>query len=111
MSIDFTPHALFDIDNAAEYIEARRAGSAARFQAELDRVFKRLERLPESGPALDPPSARYPAVRVARLPKFHYAVYYRPTADGVLIVRVIHPARDSDAILYSDPDPPTSPGS
>lgn len=110
MSIDFTPHALYDIDNAAEYLETHRVGSGGRFRAELAQVLSRLERFPESAELLDPPSPNHPGLRVAGLVRFYrYAVYYRPTADGILVVRVLHTSRNVTAIL--NPDPPPPPGS
>lgn len=111
MSVDLTPHAVHDIDTAADDLEERRAGTAGRFRDALLQTFERLEQLPESAALLDPPSTRYVGLRVAQVSRFKsYAVYYRPTSDGVLIVRVLHASRNADPILYPDPDPPTPPG-
>jgi plasmid stabilization system protein ParE len=111
VSIDFTPHAVYDIDNAAECIETHRAGSAGRFRADLMQVLARLERLPESAELLDPPSTNHPGLRVAGLRRFHhYAVYYLPTSDGILVVRVLHTSRNAAATFNPDPEPPTPPG-
>jgi plasmid stabilization system protein ParE len=112
VSIDFTPHAVFDIDIAMEYLEVGRTGGGTRFRDDLQHVLARLERLPQSGGPLDPPSTLYPELRVARLSKFkHYAVFYTPTTGGILVVRVLHTSRNADAIFNPDPDPPTPPDS
>ncbi len=113
MSIDFTPHATYDIDTIAEYLEAGRVGGGHRFQDALSRALARLERLPESAAVFEPPSPLYPGLRVARVSSRyqHYAVFYQPTADGVLVVRVLHTSRDIGAIFNPDPDPPTPPDS
>jgi toxin ParE1/3/4 len=112
VSIDLTPHAVCDIDTAAEYLERGRAGGGTRFRHDLQTTLGRLERLPDSGGPLDPPSPRYPAMRVARLARFkRYAVYYLPTPDGILVVRVLHTSRDASAILDPNPDPTTPPSS
>lgn len=41
----------------------------------------------------------------------YYAVYYQPTADGILVVRVLHTSHHVAAIFRPDPDPPTPPSS
>lgn len=111
MSVDFTPQAVHDIDTTADYLEAGMAGGAARFREALRQTVERLDRLPESAALFDPPSARHPGLRVARVSnKYrHYAVFYRPTADGILVVRVLHNSRDATAVF--GPDPPTPPDS
>lgn len=112
MSVDFTPHAVYDIDTISDYLEAGRSGGGTRFQSALQKTFARLERLPESGALFDPPSQRRPNLRVAQVSRFpNHAVYYQPTDDGILVVRVLHNARDAGAIFGPDPDPPTPPGS
>jgi plasmid stabilization system protein ParE len=110
VSIDFTPHAVYDIDTVAEYLETARPGTGTRFRDELQAVLARLERLPQSAALLDPPSTRYPGVRVASVSRFkHYAVFYLPTNDGILVVRILHTSRDATAIFNPDPNPPTPP--
>jgi plasmid stabilization system protein ParE len=100
VSIDFTPHAVYDIDDAAERLETRRGGAGARFRRDLQELFVRLERLPQSAEEYEPPSPRFPGLRVAQLSRFkHYAVYYQPTADGILVVRCLHGSRNISAIF------------
>ena len=113
MSIGYTPHATHDIDTVAEYLEVGRVGGGRRFQDALRRTLAHLERLPESAAEFDPPTAQYPSLRVTRVSKryHHYAVFYQPTADGILVVRVLHNSRNIAAIFDPDPDPPTPPGS
>jgi plasmid stabilization system protein ParE len=107
VSIDFTPHAVYDIDNAVEYLEVEKVGGGSRFRTELTHLLTRLEQLPESAPLYEPPSPKQPGLRVAQLSKFdRYAVFYRPTPDGILVVRVLHTSRNIAAIFGPDPDPP-----
>lgn len=111
MSIDFTPHAVYDIDTISEALEAGRTGGGSRFQNELQTLLARLERFPESSGLYDSPSALFPNLRVARLSRFrHHAVFYQPTPDGILVIRVLHTSRNVDLIVNPDPDPPTPPG-
>ncbi|VTU02302.1 Plasmid stabilization system protein OS=Singulisphaera acidiphila (strain ATCC BAA-1392 / DSM 18658 / VKM B-2454 / MOB10) GN=Sinac_3255 PE=4 SV=1: Plasmid_stabil [Gemmataceae bacterium] len=107
MSIDFTPHAVYDIDTASEYLEAEKAGGGGRFRADLTQLLAQLELLPEAADLHDPPNPRHPGLRFRQLPVFwHYAVYYRPVPDGILVVRVLHTSRNVAAIFAPDPDPP-----
>jgi toxin ParE1/3/4 len=103
VSVDFTPHAVYDIDTASEYLEAEREGGGPQFRHDLARLLARLERLPESAPLFEPPRPRYPGLRIARLHKFrHYTVYYQPVPGGILVVRCLHGARNIDAIFGPD---------
>lgn len=112
MSVDFTPHAVYDVDIISEYLDAGRAGGGNRFQSALQQTLARLELFPESGGLFEPPSQRHPNLRVTPVSRFpRYAVYYRPTADGVLVVRVLHNSRNAGAIFGPDTDAPTPPGS
>lgn len=48
----------------------------------------------------------------AQLKMFEYhAVYYQPTTDGILVVRVLHTSHNVAAIFRPDPDLPTPPSS
>lgn len=103
MSVNFTPLAVYDIDTAAETLEAGRNGGGQRFREDLAKLLARLERLPESAPSYEPPSPRYPGLRVARLAKFHrYSVYYVITPEGILVVRCVHGSRNIAAIFGPD---------
>ncbi|OYV40880.1 MAG: hypothetical protein B7Z80_03320 [Rhodospirillales bacterium 20-64-7] len=66
---------------------------ATRFVAAIEAEFEPLRHFPFSGPARDNLAA---GLRVT----FHspYAIYYKPLPDAVVIIRVIHGARDIDAI-------------
>ena len=66
---------------------------ANRFIAALEASFNPLLRFPLSGPAREKLA---PGLRVT----FHdpYAIYYMPQPGVVVIVRVVHGARDIDAL-------------
>lgn len=66
---------------------------ATRFVAAIELAFEPLRHFPLSGPAREQLAA---GLRVF----FHspYAIYYKPLADAVVIVRVIHGARDVAAL-------------
>jgi len=100
VSIDFTPHAVYDIDDASERLVIRRGGAGTRFRHDLLELLDRLERLLQSAAEYEPPSPLFPGLRVAQLSKYkRYAVYYQPTADGILVVRCLHCSRNVSVIF------------
>jgi plasmid stabilization system protein ParE len=96
---------VYDIDTAAEQLEADRVGGGARFRENLSTLLARLERFPESAAVYESPSPRYAGLRTAQLSKFrNHAVYYVVTPEGILVVRVLHASRNVAAIFNSDPN-------
>jgi toxin ParE1/3/4 len=67
--------------------------TATRFVGAIEAAFQPLMHFPLSGPARDQLA---PGLRVT----FHnpYAIYYRPLPDRVVIVRILHGARDIAAL-------------
>jgi toxin ParE1/3/4 len=67
--------------------------TATRFVGAIEATFEPLKHFPLSGPARDQLA---PGLRVT----FHspYAIYYRPLPDRVVIVRILHGARDIAAL-------------
>jgi toxin ParE1/3/4 len=66
---------------------------ATRFVTAIEAHFEPLRHFPLSGPARDQFA---PGLRVT----FHnqYAIYYLPRPDALVIVRVLHGARDMAAL-------------
>ncbi|HXQ52741.1 MAG TPA: type II toxin-antitoxin system RelE/ParE family toxin [Stellaceae bacterium] len=66
---------------------------AAGFVAAIEAAFEPLRHFPLAGPAREQLA---PGLRVT----FHgnYAIYYRPLADAVIVIRVLHAARDAVAL-------------
>jgi len=66
---------------------------ATRFVAGLQAEFEKLRDFPLAGPAREQLGVGLRAI-------FHnpYAIYYLPQTDAVVIIRVIHEARDVAAI-------------
>jgi plasmid stabilization system protein ParE len=111
VSIDFTPHAVYDIDTIAEYLEVGKARGGSRFRDDLAHRLAHLEQFPSAAQLFEPPTPRHPGLRVGRLLKFRrYAIYYRPVDGGILVLRVLHTSRNVAVSFAPDPDPPTPPG-
>ncbi len=84
---------------------AREAGLrvAERFFTQAEATFTRLAGMPGMGTQYDhnhPALAELRFFPVSRFPK--YIVFYRPAADGIQIVRVLHGARDIAGILAEE---------
>ncbi len=64
-----------------------------RFVAAIEAAFEPVRYFPLAAPAREEFAA---GLRVT----FHnpYAIYYRPLADAIVIIRVLHGARDAAAI-------------
>ena len=83
----------------------RRAGlrTARRFLAEAEATFERLARSPGIGSLYDPEAPGLADLRFFPVSRYRsYLVFYRPTPDGVEIVRVLHGARNLPGLLGGD---------
>jgi toxin ParE1/3/4 len=83
------------------YIAADRPDSADRFLRVAEASFARLAHSPEIGRAWLSDSPRLAGVRVRPLPSGfrRYLEFYRPTRDGIEVLRVLHSARDILVVL------------
>ena len=81
---------------------AREAGFrvARRFFAQVDATLTRLAGMPGIGTHYEHDHPALAAVRYFPISRFRsYVIFYRPVTDGIEIIRVLHGARDIDAIL------------
>jgi toxin ParE1/3/4 len=93
-----------DVAGIATYIAANNPRAALRF---VDTVFRHLQLLatqPELGRVRRFPGSRFPGLRSWRVPGFRsYVMFYRRAGRDVEVVRVLHAARDLDA-LFREPE-------
>jgi toxin ParE1/3/4 len=91
------------MDEHAEFIARDNLEAARRFYDVAAQAFEHLAAMPEMG---SPRLLRNPAVaglRLWRIPGFErHLIFYRPIQDGIEIIRVLHAARDIDAILEQE---------
>ncbi|QDT35813.1 type II toxin-antitoxin system RelE/ParE family toxin [Stratiformator vulcanicus] len=95
----FSPLAEKDLLELFEYITQRRSSSAVRLRDRLLTVTQDLARNPRMAPHHPPFESQ--GVRV--FPVKPYVICYREAPDGVEIIRILHAARDIDAILRDFP--------
>jgi toxin ParE1/3/4 len=94
------PRADTDIEELADYIAGDSPRAALRFYEATRATFHFLASMPEIGEAClfrEPAHANLRMWPVKGFKK--YIIFYRPVSDGVEIVRVIHAARDFEAIF------------
>lgn len=108
-SLHVKPAATADVDNTAMYIAEDNPSAGQRFLAAVDECFGRLLTMPKLGREYDLGGFRLTELRSLPISGFaNWLVFYRVTEDGIEIVRVLHGARDVDAVLLTEEDEPSS---
>ena len=82
------PLAEADLEDAARWYGEERAHLAERFLSDVDQTFARVRERPLQFPTVGGD------VRRALLHTFPYAVYFRASNDGVVVLAVLHLRRD-----------------
>ena len=90
-----TADAIADLDGIWDYIARDNPAAADRMLDQLNERFVMLSKNPEMG-ELQPKLADG---TYRRFTCRNYVIYYRPLKDGIVLVRVLHGARDHEAIL------------
>jgi plasmid stabilization system protein ParE len=98
MRLDFSAEAEGDLRSIGAYIAADNPRRAVSFLRELRTVCERTARTPRGSPLLTDLEAR----GIRRRPFGNYVIFYRAGENAVVIVRILHAARNYSAIL--DPD-------
>lgn len=78
-----------DLEAILDYIDEHSPRAAERLAAAIDRKCALLARFPEMGRAREDLA---PGLRSSRVEQ--YLILYRPTADGIEVVRFVHGARN-----------------
>jgi plasmid stabilization system protein ParE len=77
-----------DLAGACGWYEEQRAGLGEEFLAAVDATFDAVERFPEAFRRV------HGEVRRANVSRFPYSVFYRIDSRYVLVLAIIHTARD-----------------
>ena len=90
MKARFTPRAVSDLREIADYIRQKSPASAAKVRDEIRRTIELLERFPYSGPRTDVEEVRRIVVH-----RYPYIVYYIADAARreVVILTIQHGSR------------------
>ena len=98
--VDRTPEVKADLVGQHEYIARDNPTAADGFLVAAERSFQTLANLPRMGQIWPSPDPRLADLRFWPIPRFEkYLVFYQPTDEGILVVRVLHSARDIPSIL------------
>lgn len=90
-------------DQAAYLMDHASLEVALRFYEKAVATFEFLARNPGVGLAHISTKPRLAGIRIASVQGFpKHLIFYRPTEDGIEIVRVLHGHRDVDNILESE---------
>jgi toxin ParE1/3/4 len=77
-----------ELDEAIAHYEQQQKGLGLDLRDEVERIIKRIQRSPGSGPPY-----KQTAFRHSNLHRFPYVVYYRELDDVIWIVAVAHGRR------------------
>jgi toxin ParE1/3/4 len=100
MPVYRTPQARDDLIGIACDIGQHRERAAMRFLAAAEATFRDLLKKPDLGALGEFRSRFLNGVRRWRVKGFkNYLIFYREVEDGIEVIRVLHGARDIDAIF------------
>jgi toxin ParE1/3/4 len=90
VKVRYTPRAVADLIDIADYIHQFSPDAAQRVRHEIQRAIAMLERFPLSGPRTDAPPVRKAVVR-----RYPYIIYYMVEVERreVVILTIQHGAR------------------
>lgn len=98
--VDRSPEVRADLLEQHAYIAWDNPAAADRFLLAAERAFQNLANLPHLGQVWPSPDPRLAGLRFWPIPRFEkHLVFYRPTDEGILVVRVLHSARDIPLLL------------
>ena len=98
--------ALNDLDEQAEYIRLRSPRAALRFLEAAEALFGQLASMLGIGERVETTNPLSQGLRGFPISKFpSQIVYYKPLTDGIIVIRVLHGARDVDRILGQEETP------
>ena len=92
-----------DVDELALHIARDSQDAALRFLDAMEATFEQLAAMPELGGLWGFRNPRLAAIRVWQVQGFrHHVIFYRIAEPGIEIVRVLHAARDIDAVFAQE---------
>jgi len=101
------PQANVELHDQAEYISIGNEDMARRFFAAAETTFRDLIAMPGIGRRSQFRNARLRVLRSWRIRGFeNWLIFYRVTEEAVEVVRVLHGARDLEALFEADEGAP-----
>jgi toxin ParE1/3/4 len=98
-----TPAADADVDSAAAFIARDNIQAALRFYDAIDVTFRQIREHPNRSPRYELEHARLSGLRRRAVARFeNHLVFYRVEGEAVVVIRVLHGARDIAHALEED---------
>lgn len=96
--------ALEDLEEQAAYLaEEASLEVALRFLEAADKAFANLAQMPDMAPVRQFLNPRLGGLRMWPMPDFsNHLIFYRPTAEGIDVVRVLHAKRDIEGVFEEE---------
>lgn len=105
VSFHVEARAFRDLIEHAAYFRDRSERAMTRFVSSAVQTIHGLAETPGLGAVREFRSAKLQDIRAWRVAGFpKYLIFYRVAQDGVRILRVLHSARDIEAIFVADED-------
>lgn len=102
-NIFVTPRADRDLDEQYFYLAQKSREVAGRYFQACQSTFATLAQSPLLGALCELSNPRLAEMRVWQVHGFEkFLIFYRPVEDGVEIIRVLHGARDIEAIFFCE---------
>lgn len=99
-----TPKARRDLVELADYISGNSIDAAMRFLDAAEDTITFLAANPLVGQLFQPQNELIPQLRIWPVNGFrNHLIFFRPTDDGVEIVRVLHGARNLESLFGVEP--------
>ena len=89
--IDFLSEAIEEFEEAADYYESERDGLGGEFREEFEKLSLKIRVRPRQFPQYKQTGLRHTILR-----RFPFVVYYRESADSVVVYAVAHGRRKPD---------------
>ncbi len=103
----FQDDASQDLNDIADYIGEDNPRASVRFLKAIRKATVRIAAQPGIGSPRDYGNPALIGLRVVLIPGFRsYGIYYLTTADGIIVLRILHGARDLDSIFAPEEDSP-----
>ena len=98
MRIRFTSRAVGDLEAALGHYGDIGSELGIDFREDFGAALDRMVMFPKGAPPVD----GFPGVRRARMRRFPYGIFYRPDAEDLLVLRVLHAKQDRGTALVHD---------
>jgi plasmid stabilization system protein ParE len=96
VKVVYTAAAVTDLSQIGDWIAGDSPRRAESFVDELVECCSSLSSLPRRWPLVP----RFERLGVRRRPLGDYLIFYRPEDEQVTILRILHGARDYEAVLF-----------